>query len=69
LQHLSFFLETTPQGQNPLQVTENIWSVFFPEGRPAVSWKSNGKRIGNGYHRHPTNIKSLRVHPGTKQRT
>jgi hypothetical protein len=32
LKHLSFFLETTPQGQNPLQVTENIWSVFFPEG-------------------------------------
>ncbi len=32
LKNLSSFLETTPQGQNPLQIAENIWSVFFPEG-------------------------------------
>ena len=32
LKHLSSLLETTPQAQNPLQVAENIWSVFFPEG-------------------------------------
>ena len=32
LKHLSAFLEATPQEQNPQQVTEAIWSVFFPEG-------------------------------------
>jgi len=32
LKHLSSYLNTTPQGQNPLQAAENIWSVFFPEG-------------------------------------
>jgi hypothetical protein len=32
MKHLASFLEKTPQEQIPLHQTENIWSVFFPEG-------------------------------------
>jgi hypothetical protein len=32
LKHLSALLEAVPRKQNPQQVTETIWSVFFPEG-------------------------------------